>query len=57
VILLYKVNDEYIQLMFQERENMAPIGERLRSEGFITEQDLEKALKRQRAEGGSSFSR
>jgi hypothetical protein len=36
---------------------MAPIGERLRNEGFITEQDLEKALKRQRAEGGSSFSR
>jgi predicted ATPase with chaperone activity len=31
---------------------MASIGERLCNECFITEQDLEKALKRQRAEGG-----
>ena len=31
---------------------MASIGERLLDEGLITEKDLEKALKRQRAEGG-----
>ena len=31
---------------------MASIGERLRNECIINEQDLEKALKRQRAEGG-----
>jgi len=31
---------------------MASIGERLQKEGLITEQDLEKALKRQREQGG-----
>ncbi len=35
-----------------EGKNMASIGERLRKECLINEQDLDRALKRQRTEGG-----